>query len=51
MPEGEVCACDLNDPLERSQATVSHHLSVLAKAGLVVRASAWGRIPDTAKGP
>jgi ArsR family transcriptional regulator len=37
MPQGEVCACDLNDPLDRSQATVSHHLSVLAKAGLITR--------------
>lgn len=37
VPEGEVCACDLNDPLERSQATVSHHLSVLVKAGLITR--------------
>jgi len=37
VPEGEVCACDLNEPLDRSQATVSHHLSVLAKAGLINR--------------
>ncbi len=37
VPEGEVCACDLNDPLDRSQATVSHHLSVLVKAGLITR--------------
>ncbi|HEX6947405.1 MAG TPA: metalloregulator ArsR/SmtB family transcription factor [Acidimicrobiia bacterium] len=33
----EVCACDLTDPVERSQATVSHHLSLLVRAGLVVR--------------
>lgn len=37
VPEGEVCACDLNEPLDRSQATVSHHLSVLANAGLITR--------------
>lgn len=37
VPEGEVCACDLNQPLGRSQATVSHHLSVLARAGLITR--------------
>lgn len=37
VPEGEVCACDLNAPLNRSQATVSHHLSVLTKAGLITR--------------
>jgi ArsR family transcriptional regulator len=34
-PEGEVCACDLADPLDRSQPTVSHHLKVLRAAGLV----------------
>lgn len=33
----EMCACDLTDPLDRSQATVSHHLSVLTKAGLITR--------------
>jgi ArsR family transcriptional regulator len=37
VPAGEVCACDLNAPLSRSQATVSHHLSVLVKAGLITR--------------
>ena len=37
VPEGEICACDLIDPLDRSQATVSHHLSVLTKAGLITR--------------
>jgi ArsR family transcriptional regulator len=34
-PGGEVCACDLVEPLERSQPTVSHHLKVLREAGLV----------------
>ena len=33
--EGEVCACDLVEPLGRSQPTVSHHLKVLYEAGLV----------------
>lgn len=37
VPEGEVCACDLTEPLDRSQATVSHHLSVLVGAGLITR--------------
>jgi ArsR family transcriptional regulator len=32
---GQVCACDLVDPLHRSQPTVSHHLKVLRDAGLV----------------
>lgn len=33
--EGEVCNCELVEPLGRSQPTVSHHLKVLAEAGLV----------------
>ena len=32
---GEVCACDLVEPVARSQPTVSHHLKVLREAGLV----------------
>jgi ArsR family transcriptional regulator len=32
----EVCVCDLVEPLGRSQPTVSHHMKVLAEAGLVV---------------
>jgi ArsR family transcriptional regulator len=36
-PDGEVCACDLVEPLGRSQPTVSHHLSVLTEAGLLRR--------------
>ena len=35
--EGEVCACDLAPAIGRAQPTVSHHLSVLEKAGLVTR--------------
>ena len=37
QPTGEVCACDLVEPLGRSQPTVSHHLKVLFEAGLVAR--------------
>jgi ArsR family transcriptional regulator len=33
----ESCACDLVEPLGRSQPTVSHHLSVLTDAGLLAR--------------
>jgi ArsR family transcriptional regulator, arsenate/arsenite/antimonite-responsive transcriptional repressor len=36
-PAGEVCACDLVEPLGRAQPTVSHHLSVLHDAGLLDR--------------
>lgn len=34
-PDGCVCACDLVEPLGKSQPTVSHHLKVLREAGLV----------------
>jgi len=33
---GEVCSCDLQDPLGKSQPTVSHHTKALADAGLLV---------------
>jgi len=32
---GAVCACDLVEPVGKSQPTVSHHLRVLREAGLV----------------
>jgi ArsR family transcriptional regulator len=32
---GEVCVCDLTAPVGKSQPTVSHHLKILADAGLV----------------
>jgi ArsR family transcriptional regulator, arsenate/arsenite/antimonite-responsive transcriptional repressor len=35
-PDG-VCACNLNDPLELAQPTVSHHLKKLVDAGLLER--------------
>ena len=45
---GEACACDLIEPLERSQPTVSHHLSILVNAGLITREKrgkwAWYRL-------
>lgn len=34
-PAGEVCACDFVEPIGKSQPTVSHHLKVLAEAGLI----------------
>ena len=37
IPDGEACACDLVEPIGRSQPTVSHHLSVLVDAGLLSR--------------
>lgn len=48
---GEACACDLVGPLERSQPTVSHHLSVLVDAGFLVREKrgkwAWYRVDES----
>jgi ArsR family transcriptional regulator len=32
----EICSCDLEAPLGKSQPTVSHHTKVLAEAGLLV---------------
>ncbi len=34
-PDSAVCACDLVEPVGKSQPTVSHHLKVLREAGLV----------------
>lgn len=34
---GEACVCDLTAPLGLSQPTVSHHMKLLAAAGLVER--------------
>ena len=33
--EGEVCSCNLESPLARSQPTISHHTGVLVEAGLI----------------
>lgn len=40
---GEACVCDLNEPLNLSQPTVSHHLKVLVEAGMLTRTkrSTW----------
>jgi len=45
---GEACACDLPALVDRSQPTVSHHLSQLVKANILTREQrgkwAWFRI-------
>ncbi len=45
---GEACACELVEPVGRSQPTISHHLSVLTDAGLLSREKrgrwAWYRV-------
>ena len=47
-PAGEVCACDLPELVGRSQPTVSHHLSILVRAGIFDREQrgkwAWFRL-------
>jgi len=47
-PTGEVCACDLPESVDRSQPTVSHHLSMLVNAGVLEREQrgkwAWFRL-------
>ena len=47
-PTGEACACDLPAAVERSQPTVSHHLSLLVEAGVLEREQrgkwAWFRL-------
>src|SRR5690348_5909501 len=32
----EVCSCTLEEPLGRSQPTISHHTKALAEAGLII---------------
>ncbi len=40
---GEVCVCDMTEPLGLSQPTVSHHIKVLREAGFISseRRSKW----------
>lgn len=33
--DGEICVCDLTQPLDLSQPTVSHHMKVLREAGFI----------------
>jgi ArsR family transcriptional regulator len=47
----EVCSCDLETPLGKSQPTVSHHTKALADAGLVTgekrgRWMFWRIVPE-----
>src|SRR5271156_4623828 len=46
--EGEVCSCNLEGPLGKSQPTISHHTRILAEAGLLVGQRrgkwTWGQI-------
>jgi ArsR family transcriptional regulator len=47
----EVCSCNLEEPLGRSQPTVSHHTRILAEAGLIRgekrgRWMWWSTVPE-----
>ncbi len=49
--QGEVCSCHLQEPLGRSQPTISHHTRVLADAGLIEgdkrgKWTWWRIVPD-----
>jgi ArsR family transcriptional regulator, arsenate/arsenite/antimonite-responsive transcriptional repressor len=48
---GEVCSCDLELPLGKSQPTISHHTRALAEAGLLAgekrgRWMMWRVVPE-----
>jgi ArsR family transcriptional regulator len=48
---GEVCSCDLEEPLGKSQPTISHHTKALAEAGLLTgekvgRWMMWRVVPE-----
>ena|ERR1700687_4773573 len=51
--DDEVCVCDLNDCIDVSQPTVSHHLKQLKDAGFVTceRRGTWVyyRLPDATR--
>jgi ArsR family transcriptional regulator len=47
----QVCSCDLEAPLGKSQPTISHHTKLLAEAGLIVgekrgRWVWWSVVPE-----
>ncbi|HUY86261.1 MAG TPA: metalloregulator ArsR/SmtB family transcription factor [Acidimicrobiales bacterium] len=47
----EICSCDLEIPLDKSQPTVSHHTKLLSEAGLIFGEKrgrwVWWRIVPT----
>ena len=52
--EGEVCSCNLEAPLGKSQPTISHHTRILAEAGLIVgekrgKWTWWRAVPEQLK--
>jgi ArsR family transcriptional regulator len=52
---GEVCSCNMTEPLGKSQPTVSHHTKILADAGLITgekrgRWVWWSVVPGATEG-
>jgi ArsR family transcriptional regulator len=52
--QDEVCSCALEEPLGKSQPTISHHTRILAEAGLIVgekrgRWMWWRVVPERLK--
>jgi ArsR family transcriptional regulator len=50
VAEGEVCGCNLEGPLGKSQPTISHHTRKLAEVGLIAGAKRgrwmwWHAVP------
>jgi ArsR family transcriptional regulator len=50
----EVCSCALEEPLAKSQPTISHHTRILAEAGLIIgekrgRWMWWRVVPERLK--
>jgi ArsR family transcriptional regulator len=48
---GQICSCDLLEPLGKSQPTISHHTKALADAGLITGAKQgrwiwWTIVPE-----
>jgi len=48
---GEICSCDLLEPLGKAQPTISHHTKALADAGLITgekrgRWVWWSVVPE-----
>jgi ArsR family transcriptional regulator, arsenate/arsenite/antimonite-responsive transcriptional repressor len=48
---GEICSCDLLEPLGKAQPTISHHTKALADAGLIAgekrgRWVWWSVVPE-----
>jgi ArsR family transcriptional regulator len=35
LRSGEKCACELNDKIDLSQSTLSHHMKILVESGIV----------------